>query len=67
MLVTNIELDTDGEVVDLPNEVEVPDEYDADYDGIADYLSDKYGFCVENYSLYINDKFGTFLSKVEKV
>lgn len=50
MLVTNIKWDTDGEVIDLPNEVEVPDEYDADYDGIADYLSDEYGFCVEGYS-----------------
>ena len=50
MLVTNIEWDTDGEVVDLPNEVEVPDECDGDYDSIAGYLSDEYGFCVEGYS-----------------
>lgn len=41
---TNIEWDTDGKVVDLPNTVPIPDEL-TDEDDISDYLSDEYGFC----------------------
>jgi len=38
--------DTDGEVIeDLPTEVRVPSEVDED--GVADWLSDEYGWCVE--------------------
>ncbi len=69
MLITNIKWDTDGEVVDLPNKVEVPDEYNEDYDGIADYLSDEYGFCVETFSVDMKDddidEFGMFVNEVE--
>lgn len=49
MKVTNIKWETDGaEDVNLPTEVDVPDNVDEDM--IADYLSDTYGFLVE--SLY---------------
>lgn len=40
----NIEWDTDGEPVDLPNEVAIPDSVDDE--NIADFLSDEYEFCV---------------------
>ena len=50
--VTNITWETDGEVVDLPTEVELPDDYyEGDYDGIDNYLSNEYGFLVTNYSV----------------
>ena len=48
-LVTDIKWDTDGEIVDLPKSIEVPS-YLQD-DEIADYLSDKYGWCI--FSLYV--------------
>ena len=49
MRITDIKWETDGEVVDLPNEVEVDDDmYD---DEIADYLSDTYGWLVEGFAL----------------
>ena len=38
--------DTDGEEVNLPNEIEIPDWVDKeDDDEISDYLSDITGFC----------------------
>lgn len=47
--VTDIKWDTDGEcVAGLPGEACVPD--DIDENEVADYLSDKYGFCVESFS-----------------
>jgi len=49
MKVSNIKWETDGEVVDLPTEVEVND--DLSDDEIADYLSDTYGWLVEGFSL----------------
>lgn len=44
------------EFMELPAEVEVPDEVLNDYEemgdeAITDWLSDEYGFCVENYDL----------------
>jgi len=39
--------DTDGEDVDLPEVVEVPE--DIDDEDIADYISDEYGWCVESW------------------
>lgn len=42
MLVSGIIWETDGEVVDLPTEVEVDDNLSDDE--IADYLSDTYGW-----------------------
>lgn len=49
MQVINIKWDTDGEVLDLPSEVEVPT--NLEIDDIADYLSDVYGFCVFSFEL----------------
>lgn len=60
--VTNIQWDTDGQDPDglnLPCEVDIPFssldrgqglDWDELTDGIADWLSDKYGFCVINYT-----------------
>ena len=46
MKAINILWDTDGEEVNLPNEIEIPDWVDKeDDDEISDYLSDKTGFC----------------------
>lgn len=48
MKATNIQWETDGEDVDLPDEIEIPDEYvdedGVDYEGIADYISDVTGW-----------------------
>lgn len=54
--VYNIDWDTDGEDVDLPNEIEVnvPAEvvdYDDVNDYISDWLSDEYGFCHNGFLL----------------
>lgn len=43
----NIDWDTDDENIDLPAEVKLPRNFDADSD-IADYLSDIYGFCINS-------------------
>ena len=46
MKAINIIWDTDGEEVNLPNEIEIPDWVDKeDDDEISDYLSDETGFC----------------------
>ena len=46
MKAINILWDTDGEEVNLPNEIEIPDSVDKeDDDEISDYLSDITGFC----------------------
>ena len=46
MKAINILWDTDGEEVNLPNEIEIPDYVDKeDDDEISDYLSDITGFC----------------------
>ncbi len=59
IVVSDIDWDTDGESVNLPNEVVIsnptPDmladvKEDGYGDSIADYLSDNYGFCVNNFS-----------------
>ena len=49
MLVTDIVWDTDGENVELPTEVEIPN--DIEEDEIADYLSDEYGWCIESFNV----------------
>jgi len=46
---TKIDWETDGQEVDLPKTVEVPDDLDADE--IADYLSDKYDFLVNTFQI----------------
>ena len=46
MKAINILWDTDGEEVNLPNEIEIPDWVDKeDDDEISDYLSNTTGFC----------------------
>ena len=67
MLVTDIKWETDGEIVDLPTEVEVDDKMDDDE--IADYLSDTYGWLVNGFALPMDDddidEFGLFVNEVE--
>lgn len=46
----NIKWDTDGEEVNLPNEIEIPEGM-TDEEEISDYLSDVTGFCHEGFSL----------------
>ena len=45
MIATNILWDTEGEFVDLPSEIKIPDNIKDDEDLISDYLSDVTGFC----------------------
>jgi hypothetical protein len=67
MKVTNIKWETDGEVVDLPTEVEVEDGMSDDE--IADFLSDEYGWLVNGFSLPMDDNdrdyFGEYVNEVE--
>ena len=52
MKAINILWDTDGEEVNLPNEIEIPNWVDKeDEDEISDYLSDTTGFCHFGYEL----------------
>ena len=45
---TDIVWDTDGEKVDLPNDVIIEAE---DEDAVVDALSDEYGWCIESCSV----------------
>jgi hypothetical protein len=64
MRVFDIKWETDGEVVDLPSVVDVPDGLDDDE--IADYLSDTYGWLLESFALETDeDFFGEFVNQVE--
>ncbi len=51
---SNIVWDTDGEKVDLPQEVvlDVPEGTDLEHEG-ADFLSDAYGWLVESFSFAV--------------
>ena len=58
LIVSNITWDTDGEAVNLPEKViidnptdEMLEDADGYADAICDYLSDKYGWCVFNFSV----------------
>lgn len=52
----NIDWDTDGESVDLPDEVTVEMDADADLSlEVADAVSDRYGFCVNSFTFEIVD------------
>lgn len=51
MIATAIQWETDGEAVDLPASVAIPDNVDGDE--VADYLSDEYGYLVASFSLVI--------------
>lgn len=50
---TNIAWDTDDEIVDLPNSIEIPEDI-TDEDKISDYLSDLTGFCHKGFTLENN-------------
>ena len=67
MIVSDIIWETDGEVVELPTEVEVDD--DLSDDEIADYLSDTYGWLVVSFSAPMDnedrDYFGEYVNEVE--
>ena len=67
MKVTNIKWETDGEVVDLPTEVEVEDGMSDNE--VADFLSDEYGWLVNGFSLPMDDNdrdyFGEYVNEVE--
>ena len=45
--------DTDGEQIDLPNEIEIPDEI-VDEDDISDYITDRTGFCHMGFQIMEN-------------
>jgi len=47
--VFNINWDTHGKEIYLPTTVNIPDTVEDEY--IADYLSDKYGWCVKSFGL----------------
>lgn len=52
----NIRWDTEGEdpkKLDLPEEVEIPEELFGDEEGISDYLSDETGFCHKGFTVGI--------------
>jgi len=59
---TNIKWETDGEVVDLPNEVEIPSSIsgeDAEIeDEISDYLSDTYGWLHDGFDIVRKPNYG---------
>lgn len=56
IIVTNIEWDTDGEIIlELPTEVSLDkwtDDEEEILDCIADILSDLYGFCVYSFEIH---------------
>ena len=49
MKAININWETDGNDVDLPDEVKLPE--DINKDDVADYLSDKYGWLVNSFTI----------------
>lgn len=50
---TQIQWETDGEEVELPDRIEIPDNIDDE--GIADYLSDETGFLHNGFSIETTD------------
>lgn len=50
MKAVNIQWDTDGEDIPLPNEIEIPEGM-TNEDNISDYLSDVTGFCHKGFEL----------------
>ena len=60
MKAINIKWDTDNEMIDLPAEVEIPEEYSEDE--VADYLSDEYGFCVFGFDIDGDEKMANFVT-----
>lgn len=47
----NIKWDTDGENIDLPEKIIIPNNIKDDIDAISDYISDKTGFCHNGFSI----------------
>lgn len=64
----NIKWETDGQGVDLPEEVELPDEIDVDAIGeVEDYLSDEYGYLVKSFDIeYDEDCIPEYLDFIER-
>ena len=61
MKATNIKWETDGEVINLPSEVEVADNLSDEE--VADYLSDTYGWLVDSFALPTDeDAFGEYVN-----
>ena len=53
----NIDWETDGQDVDLPDEVELPEDIDTDAIGeVEDYLSDEYGYLVNSFEIYDDEE-----------
>jgi hypothetical protein len=53
----NIEWETDGQDVDLPVDVELPDGIDVESIGeVEDYLSDEYGYLVNSFDIENEDE-----------
>ena len=52
MKATNIVWDTDGEHVDLPTEIDIPEEVGQEgEDAVSDYITDFTGFCHKGFAL----------------
>jgi len=49
LIVYNINWETDGETIDLPVKVEIP--FGVKAHEVADWLSDKYGWCINSLDL----------------
>lgn len=58
MKIKNIDWETDGHIVDLPTEVELPRDFGDDDDAIVNYLSDEYGWLVVSYERESVEPFG---------
>ena len=54
MIAYNIDWDTDGEDVDLPNEIEIP-EHITDLDEASDYITNITGFCHRGFGVRTTD------------
>ena len=53
----DIDWETDGQDVDLPDEVELPEDIDTDAIGeVEDYLSDEYGYLVNSFEIYDDEE-----------
>lgn len=67
----NIKWETDGQDVNLPKEVELPDEIDVDAIGeVEDYLSDEYGYLVNSFSIECDNEDGyntEYLDLIERL
>lgn len=67
LFATQIQWDTDGEEVDLPDSMEIPKSIweEGDIEDISDWISDETGFCHDGFSLYLSDTLGNDISTNE--